>query len=85
MSTESFIWETHGIHYGTFYDPVKHGVENIEEIIDTAIKRQYPNITFIIHTPRLTNFRYSQELDTGIKFIRGDSSYFEYYSNIVRL
>ena len=73
-----FIWETHGVHVGTGKDHVKHGVDEIEEITALAIEKGHPNITFIIHTPRLTRFRYAAEKSTDIKFIRGDNTYFTY-------
>ena len=80
-----FLWETHGIHVGTGHDHVKHGVDEIEGITREAIQRGYPNITFIIHTPRLTRFRYDAEKKTDIKFIRGHKAYLEYPRRIARL
>jgi histidinol-phosphatase (PHP family) len=80
-----FLWETHGIHVGTGHDHVKHGVDEIEVITQEAINRGYPNITFIIHTPRLTRFRYDAEKRTDIKFIRGHNAYLEYPKKIARL
>ena len=77
-----FIWETHGVHVGTGKDHVKHGVDEIEEITALAIEKGHPNITFIIHTPRLTRFRYAAEKRTDIKFIRGDNTYFTYPQSI---
>lgn len=79
---ENFIWETHGIHTGTGSDHVKHGIDDIEMVIKKAIERDYPSVTFIIHTPRLTGFRYQAERSTDIKFIRGDNAYFNYGKNI---
>lgn len=80
-----FIWETHGIHAGTENDHVKHGIDKLEDIIDKAIEQGHPSITFIIHSPRLTNFRYEAEKDTNIKFIRGDRSYLNYPKRIANL
>ena len=77
-----FIWETHGIHVGTGNDHVKHGLDDIEAGIEKAINLGFPSITFIIHTPRLTNIRYRAERDTKIKFIRGDDAYFQYVSKM---
>lgn len=77
-----FIWETHGIHIGTGKDHVKHGIDDIEEVINIAIRKKHPSITFIIHTPRLTGYRYKSERETDIKFIRGDRAYSE-FSNII--
>lgn len=80
-----FIRETHGIHIGTGMDHVKHGIDDIHEIIELAISQRHPSITFIIHTPRLTKFRYDSERSTDIKFIRGDKAYFEYADKINEL
>lgn len=80
-----FIWETHGIHAGTENDHVKHGIDKLEDIVDKAIEQKHPSITFIIHSPRLTNFRYTAEKDTNIKFIRGDRSYLNYPNRIAKL
>ena len=80
-----FIWETHGIHAGTENDHVKHGIDKLEDIVDKAIEQGHPSITFIIHSPRLTNFRYDAEKDTNIKFIRGDRSYLNYPKRIANL
>lgn len=80
-----FIWETHGIHAGTENDHVKHGIDKLEDIVDKAIEAKHPSITFIIHSPRLTNFRYAAEKDTNIKFIRGDRSYINYPRRIEKL
>ena len=80
-----FIWETHGIHAGTENDHVKHGIDKLEDIVDRAIEENHPSITFIIHSPRLTNFRYTAEKDTNIKFIRGDRSYLNYPKRISSL
>ncbi len=80
-----FIWETHGIHAGTENDHVKHGIDRLEDIVDKAIEHGHPSITFIIHSPRLTNFRYAAERDTNIKFIRGDRSYLNYPRRIANL
>lgn len=75
---QNFVWETHGIHIGTGKDHVKHGVDSIDEIIQLAIAQNHPDIAFIIHTPRLTKFRYDSERATDIKFIRGDRAYADY-------
>ncbi|WP_136481203.1 histidinol-phosphatase HisJ family protein [Cognatitamlana onchidii] len=80
-----FIWETHGIHAGTEQDHVKHGIDKLEDIIDKAIEAGNPSITFIIHSPRLTNFRYTAERDTNVKFIRGNRSYINYPKRIANL
>lgn len=79
---ENFIWETHGIHTGTGSDHVKHGIDDIENVVKKAIDMGHPSVTFIIHTPRLTQYRYEGERDTDIKFIRGDNAYFNYSKNI---
>ncbi|MFZ2961412.1 MAG: histidinol-phosphatase HisJ family protein [Candidatus Ozemobacteraceae bacterium] len=71
-------WETHGIHVGTGNDHVKHGVDEIEQLTDAAIARNYPSVSFIIHTPRLTRYRYAAEANTNIKFIRGYAAYYNY-------
>ena len=80
-----FIWETHGIHAGTEQDRVKHGIDKLEDVIDKAIAEKHPSITFIIHSPRLTNFRYIAERETNIKFIRGNRSYLNYPKRIADL
>jgi histidinol-phosphatase (PHP family) len=80
-----FIWETHGIHAGTEVDHVKHGINKLEDIVDKAIEANNPSITFIIHSPRLTGFRYSAERDTNVKFIRGNRSYLNYPKRIANL
>lgn len=80
-----FIWETHGIHAGTGNDHVKHGVDELEKITEMAIEKAHPNISFIIHTPRLTRFRYAAEKRLGVKFIRGDNAYFHYPEKIEAL
>jgi len=80
-----FIWETHGIHAGTEQDHVKHGIDKLEDIVDKAIESGNPSITFIIHSPRLTNFRYTAERDTNVKFIRGNKSYLNYPKRIANL
>ena len=80
-----FIWETHGIHAGTENDHVKHGIEKLEDIVDKAIAANHPSITFIIHSPRLTNFRYIAERNTNVKFIRGNKSYLNYPKRIANL
>jgi HisJ family histidinol phosphate phosphatase len=80
-----FIWETHGIHAGTEQDHVKHGIDRLEDIVDKAIEANHPSITFIIHSPRLTNFRYIAERNTNVKFIRGNQSYLNYPKRIANL
>jgi len=80
-----FIWETHGIHAGTEQDHVKHGINKLEDIVDKAIEAGNPSITFIIHSPRLTNFRYTAERETNVKFIRGNKSYLNYPKRIANL
>lgn len=75
---EAFIWETHGIHVGTGADHVHHGVDDLDAAVRLALSRGFPSLTFIIHTPRLTRFRYGAERATNVKFIRGDASYFGY-------
>lgn len=77
-----FIWETHGIHAGTEQDRIKHGIDKLEKVVDKAIEANYPSITFIIHSPRLTNFRYIAERETNVKFIRGNRSYLNYPNRI---
>ena len=81
----TFIWETHGIHAGTENDHVKHGIDKLEDIVDKAIAANHPSITFIIHSPRLTSFRYTAEKDTNVKFIRGNRSYINYPKRIANL
>ncbi|WP_372745781.1 histidinol-phosphatase HisJ family protein [Lutibacter sp.] len=80
-----FIWETHGIHAGTEQDRVKHGIDKLEKVVDKAIEANHPSITFIIHSPRLTNFRYIAERETNVKFIRGNRSYLNYPKRIADL
>ncbi len=80
-----FIWETHGIHAGTEQDHVKHGIDKLEDIVDKAVEAGNPSITFIIHSPRLTNFRYIAERETNVKFIRGNKSYLNYPKRIANL
>jgi len=70
------LWETHGIHVGTGQDHVKHGIDNLEGVVEQALRQGLPSVTFVIHTPRLTRFRYKEERDTDVKFIRGDAAYF---------
>lgn len=80
-----FIWETHGVHMGTGKDHVKHGIDDMEAVVEKAIAMGFPGITFVIHTPRLTRIRYQAEKNTDIKFIRGDRAYFEYPGNMAAL
>lgn len=83
--TTDFICETHGIHVGTGKDHIKHGIDDLERVIEKAVKEKDPCITFIIHSPRLTRFRYQQELKTNVKFVRGHASYFNYTNKINEL
>lgn len=78
MHPQPFIWETHGIHVGTGADHVKHGIDDLDAVVDRAIRLGFPSVTLIIHSPRLTRFRYASERDTAVKFIRGDASYFDF-------
>jgi histidinol-phosphatase (PHP family) len=78
MHAQPFIWETHGIHVGTGSDHVKHGIDDLDEVVEKAIRLGFPSLTLIIHSPRLTRFRYATERDTAVKFIRGDASYFDF-------
>jgi len=80
-----FVYETHGVHAGTGKDHLKHGIDNLEEIVLKAIDAGHPSVTFIVHTPRLTGYRYEAERRTDIKFIRGDGAYFRYGRNIEEL
>lgn len=80
-----FIYETHGVHAGTGKDHLKHGINDLETIVVKAIKKGDPSVTFIVHTPRLTGFRYEAERKTSIKFIRGDAAYFHYGKDIQAL
>ncbi|MCP5050285.1 MAG: PHP domain-containing protein, partial [bacterium] len=80
-----FLWETHGIHVGTGKDHVKHGIDDVESVVEKAIEKGFPAVTFIIHTPRLTGLRYRKEKSTDIKFIRGDRSYFHYPAQMAEL
>jgi histidinol-phosphatase (PHP family) len=85
MQNGRFVWETHGIHTGTGNDPVSHGVDDIESAVEKALCLNHPGITFIIHTPRLTEFRYKNEEHTNIKFIRGNEAYQNYAQKIAKL
>ncbi len=80
-----FIWETHGVHTGTESDHVKHGIDKLEDVVEKAIVAGHHNVTFIIHSPRLTSFRYKAEKDTNLKFIRGNRSYINYPKRIAGL
>jgi histidinol-phosphatase (PHP family) len=80
-----YIWETHGIHAGTENDHVKHGIDELETIVEMAVARNHPSITFVIHSPRLTKYRYIAEKDTKVKFIRGNKSYINYPNRIEKL
>jgi histidinol-phosphatase (PHP family) len=85
MQKQPFIWETHGIHVGTGGDHVTHGIDDLDSIVEQAVALGFPSLTFIIHSPRLTRFRYASERATDVKFIRGDASYFAYTDTIARL
>ena len=85
MQRKPFIWETHGIHVGTGSDHLTHGIDDLDSIVEQAIAMGFPSLTFIIHTPRLTRFRYASERATDVKFIRGDASYFAYADTIAEL
>lgn len=80
-----YIWETHGIHAGTEQDHVKHGVDDLNIIVEKAIEKGFPSVTFIIHSPRLTKYRYVAEKETNVKFIRGNKSYLNYPRRIYDL
>jgi HisJ family histidinol phosphate phosphatase len=80
-----FVWETHGVHIGTGSDHVKHGVEAPRELVEEAIRRGYPSIAFVMHSPRLTRFRYQSERKTDVKFIRGERAYLGYARHIEQL
>lgn len=84
-SGEPFIWETHGVHVGTGGDHVKHGIDDLEAIVERAIGLGFPSLTFVIHSPRLTRFRYASERATEVKFIRGDASYFSFPERMAAL
>ncbi len=81
----SFIWETHGVHVGTGADHVKHGIDDLDAVVERAISLGFPAVTFVIHSPRLTRVRYASERATDVKFIRGDASYFTYSERIAAL
>ncbi len=85
LTDHPFIYETHGVHVGTGKDHVKHGVDDIDMLIRRAIELGFPELTFIIHAPRLTRFRYEAERNTDIKFIRGDSAYSEYPAKMAHI
>ncbi|HVO40387.1 MAG TPA: histidinol-phosphatase HisJ family protein [Spirochaetia bacterium] len=85
MQKHPFIWETHGIHVGTGEDHVTHGIDDLDGIVEQAIGLGFPSLTFLIHSPRLTRFRYASERATRVKFIRGDASYFMFTETIARL
>jgi len=78
MHPQPFIWETHGIHVGTGADHVKHGIDDLDAVVERALQLGFPSLTLIIHSPRLTRFRYATERETAVKFIRGDASYFDF-------
>jgi len=80
-----FIWETHSIHVGTGNDHIKHGIDDVDSIVQYAISRNLPSITFVIHSPRLTRFRYKKEQATNVKFVRGHGAYFNYSREMNKL
>jgi HisJ family histidinol phosphate phosphatase len=82
---DPFIWETHGVHVGTGADHVKHGVDDLDAAVERAVGLGFPSLTFVIHSPRLTRFRYASERATDVKFIRGDASYFSFADRIAAL
>ncbi len=82
---QPFVWETHGIHVGTGGDHVSHGIDDLETVVERAIGLGFPSVTFVIHSPRLTRFRYAGERATDVKFIRGDASYAGYADRIAAL
>ncbi len=57
---------------------MRHGIDDLDGIVEQAFALGYPSLTFVIHTPRLTRFRYASERATDVKFIRGDASYFDF-------
>jgi histidinol-phosphatase (PHP family) len=85
MLAQPFIWETHGIHVGTGSDHVKHGIDDLDAVVERAVALGFPAVTFVIHTPRLTRFRYTSERATDVKFIRGDASYFDFSKTMAGL
>ncbi len=82
MDPSPFVWETHGIHAGTGKDHVQHGVDDLEAIAERAVSLGFPSLTFVIHSPRLSRFRYASERATDVKFIRGDAAYFGFSSRM---
>jgi histidinol-phosphatase (PHP family) len=85
MERRIHVWETHGIHVGTEKDHVSHGIDDLDALVDRAMALGFPSATFIIHTPRLTRFRYASERATDIKFIRGEAAYFSYSTRMAEL
>ena len=75
---KEFIWETHGIHVGTGKDHIKHGIDDIESVVQYAVSKGIPSLAFVIHSPRLTGYRYRKEQEVNVKFVRGHNSYFNY-------
>jgi len=82
---DCFVWETHAIHVGTGNDHVKHGIDELEDVVEKAISLSHPDICFVIHSPRMTHFRYEAEKNTDIKFIRGHKSFVDYPNKIAAL
>jgi len=82
MQEHPFLWETHGIHVGTGADHIKHGIDDLDAVVRRALDKGFPSLTFVIHTPRLTRFRYASERATEVKFIRGDTAYFDFTDRI---
>ena len=58
--------------------PIKHGIDDIDAAIRKALELGFPSICFVIHTPRLTTFRYRAEENLNLKFIRGDTAFARY-------
>ena len=85
MSGRDFVWETHGVHIGTGSDHVKHGIDQPRGLVEEAIRRGFPSIAFVMHSPRLTRFRYQSERRTDVRFIRGERAYLGYARHIERL
>jgi histidinol-phosphatase (PHP family) len=83
--TPLHVWETHGIHVGTGKDHVRHGIDDLDGIVERALALGFPSVTFVIHTPRLTRFRYASERATDVKFIRGDAAYFDFAARMASL
>jgi HisJ family histidinol phosphate phosphatase len=85
MERSHHVWETHGIHVGTGDDHVRHGIDDVDSLVERAVSLGRPSVTFIIHSPRLTRFRYASERATKVKFIRGDAAYFDFAPRMAAL